>query len=61
MEVSNNPPNSASVADAMPFIIILNYACTGLFYGSIACIGVLDFGPMKKYSPALLHASGSDI
>ena len=25
---SNNPPNSASMADAMAFIVILHYTCT---------------------------------
>ena len=28
---SNNPPNSASMADAMPFLIRLNSTCTGPF------------------------------
>ena len=30
-QFSNNPPNSNSVADAMTFLIILNYTCTGKF------------------------------
>ena len=36
------------VADAMTFLIVLYYTCTGLFSGVISCIGVLDFGPRKK-------------
>ena len=60
-QFSNNPPNPASVADAMTFLIMLHSTCTGTFYGGIYCIGVLDFGPRKKYSPALLRASGSDM
>ena len=58
---SNNPPNYASVADTIPFLIILHSTCTGTFYGDIDFIGVLDFGPRKKYPPALIHASGSDM
>ena len=58
---SNNSPNSASVADAMTFIIILHSTCTGTFTGGIDCHGVLGFGPRKKYPPALLRASGSEI
>ena len=42
---SNNPPNYASVSDAVQFIIIIQYTCTGPCSGGIACIGVLDFGP----------------
>ena len=53
-QFSTNPPNYASVADAMTFIIILNYTCTGQFSGGIVCIGVLDFCPRKKNPPALL-------
>ena len=37
--VSNNPPNSNFVADAMIFIIILNSTFTGSFSGGVACIG----------------------
>ena len=58
---SNNPPNYASVADSMTSLIILHYTCNGPFLGGIDCIGVLDFGPSKKYTPALLCASGSDM
>ena len=58
-QFSNNPPNSASVADAITFLIILHSTCTGLFSGGIACIVVLEFGPRKKYAPAMLLASGS--
>ena len=56
---SNNPPNSASVADAITLLIMLYSTFTGPFSGSIDCIGVLDFGPRKKYLPALLRAFGS--
>ena len=56
---SNNPPNYDSVADYTPFIIMLHSTCTGMFSGGIACIGGLDFGPRKKYPPALLRDSGS--
>ena len=45
---SNNPPNSASMADAITFIIMMHYTRNGTFYWGIACIGVLDFAPMKK-------------
>ena len=44
---SNNPPNYAFVSDAMQFIIIIQYTCTGPFYGGIDSITVLDFGPSK--------------
>ena len=60
-QFSNNPPNYASVTDAITFLIILHSKCTGPFPGGIACIGVLDFFPRKKHPPALLRASGSDI
>ena len=56
---SNDPPNSASVADAMTFLILLHSTCTGPFYRGIDCIGVFDFGPRKKYPPVLLRASDS--
>ena len=44
---SNSPNNSASVADAMMFFMILHSTCTGTFSGGIDIIGVLllDFGP----------------
>ena len=58
---SNNHPNSASLNDAMKFVIMMHYTCTGLLSRGITCIGVLDFGPSKKYPPALLCASGYDI
>ena len=45
---SNNPPNYASVADAIKFLIVLHFTCTGPFSGSIDCIGVFDFGPRKN-------------
>ena len=60
-QFSNNPPNFASADYAMRFITILNYICTGPFFRGIAFIGVLDFGPRKKYPPALLPASGSEM
>ena len=58
-QFSNKPPNSASVADSITFLMILHSTCTGPFYRGISCIGVLDFGPRKKYPPDLLHDSGS--
>ena len=45
---SNNPPNSTSVADAIIFLIMLHYTCTGPSLGGIDFIGVLDFCPRKK-------------
>ena len=47
-QFSNNPPNSASVADTMTFLIILHSTHTGPFWGGIDCIGVSDFGPRKN-------------
>ena len=47
-KISNNLPNSASVADAMIFLMILHSTCTGLSSGIVAVIGVLDFGPRKN-------------
>ena len=35
-KLSNNPPNYASVADAMKLLIILYSTCTGPFYGGTA-------------------------
>ena len=58
---SNNPPNSASVGDAITFYIMLHSTCTGPFSGYVACIGVLDIFPRKKYPPDLLRAYGSDM
>ena len=58
---SNIPPNSYSMADAMTFIIVLHSTCTGTFDGGIASICLVDFGTRKKYPPALLHYSGSDM
>ena len=60
-QFSNNPLNSDSVAEAMIFLIILRSTCTGPFFGVIYCIGVLDFGPRKKYPPVLICVSGSDM
>ena len=56
---SNNPLNSASMADSITFLIMLHSTCTGSFLGFIDCNCVLDFGPRKKYSTDLLRASGS--
>ena len=58
---SKNPPNYASMDDAITFLIMLYSTCTGPFYGGISCISVLDFGLKKKYPPALLCAYGSDM
>ena len=60
---SNNPPNSASMADAMTFLVILNYTYNGPFSGGIAVIGVLLMYCERRgeYSLALLRAYGSDI
>ena len=55
---SNDPSNYTSVADAITLLIMLHSTCNGPFWGGIDCIGVLDFGPRKKYPPALLCASG---
>ena len=57
--VLNNPPNSASMADAMTFIMILYSTCMGRFSGCITIIGVLFLGlwPKKKYPHPLMCAS----
>ena len=34
-QLSNNPPNYDSVADAMTFLIMMHSTCTGSFYGSL--------------------------
>ena len=47
-QFSNNPPNSASLADAITFFIALYSTFIGPFSGGIACIVVLDFGPRKN-------------
>ena len=59
---SNNPLNPASVDDAMAFLMIIHYTCTGLFYGVIIIIVVLflDLSPRKKYTPSLMRAYGSE-
>ena len=57
----NNPNNSALVAYAITFLIMLHSTCTKTFLGGIDCIGVLNFGPRKKYPPALLRTSGSEM
>ena len=46
--LSNNPPNSAFVVDAMSFLNILYSKCTGLFPGCIDFIDMLGFWPRKK-------------
>ena len=57
----NKPPNFDSVRDYIPYLIIFHSTCTGPFSMGIACIGVLNFGPSKKYPPDLLCASGSEM
>ena len=42
------PPNSASVADSITFLITLHSTCNGPFYRYINCIGVFDFGTRKN-------------
>ena len=59
-QFSNNPPNYASMDDAMTFLMMLHYTCTGPLSGGIHFIGVLNFGLRKKYAPALLRASVSE-
>ena len=54
---SNHPPISASVADAITFLIMLHSTCTGPFSGGISCISVLDLGLKGKYPPALNRVS----
>ena len=58
---SNKPTSSASVADAIIFLMMLHSTCTGTFSRGISWIGVLDFGPRKKHPLDLLCASGSDM
>ena len=36
LQFSNNPPSSASVADAMTFLVMMNSTCTGPFSGGIS-------------------------
>ena len=60
-QFSNNTPNSASVDDAIIFLIMMYSTYIGPLSGGISCIGVLNFGPRKKYPPSLLRASGSDM
>ena len=57
----NNPTNYASVDDSITFLIMPNSKCTVPISGGINFIGVVEFGPRKKYPPAMLHASGSDM
>ena len=58
---SNNPPNYASVDDAITLLVILYSTCTGPFWRVIDCIGVLDFCPRKKYPPALFCVSSYEM
>ena len=44
-KISTKPPNYASVADSITFLIMLHSTFTGPFSGGISCIGVLDFFP----------------
>ena len=60
-QYSISPPNYASVANSITFLIMLHYKCTGPNTGGIVCIGVWYFFPREKYPPALLRASGSDM
>ena len=60
-DFSNNPPNYASVADTMTFLIVMHSKCTGPFSRGISCIGVFYFGHRGKCLPALLRASGYDM
>ena len=55
---SNNPPNYASVADSITFIIMLHSTCSETFLGGLDYIVVLDVGPRKKHPPALIFDSG---
>ena len=58
---SNNPPNYASSDDVMTFLMILHPTCTGPFPGGgffYWCVVCLD---KEKNSPALVHASGSEM
>ena len=60
-QFSDHPPNYASVYDAITFLIMLHSTCTGPFGRGIDCTSFLDFIHRKKYPPALLRASGSEI
>ena len=44
----NNPPSSASMADAIKIIMMLNSTCTGTSSGGISWIGVFYFVPRKN-------------
>ena len=58
---SNNPPKYASFDDAMTFLMILYPTCTGPFPGGVSVIDVLYVGTRKKYTPALVRSSGSEM
>ena len=45
---SNKPPNYASVADSITFLMNLHSTCTGPLSGGISCISVLYFVPRKN-------------
>ena len=60
-QFSNNSPNYNYVANAITFLVMLHYTCTGQFFGGIACISVLGFGHNQKCPPDLLRASGYDV
>ena len=60
-QFSKNPTNSDSIADAMTFIIILHYTCTGPFWGGGSVIGVLYFGMRETNPPDMLCAYGSNM
>ena len=58
---SKKPSNSSSVSNVITFLMMLHSTCTGPFSRGISCIGLLDFGPRKKYPQALIRASGSGM
>ena len=60
-QFSNNPPNSASVADAMTFLMMLHSTCTGPFSGGIALFWCVGFWSEEKNPPALLRANGFEM
>ena len=57
----NSPPNYSYVVNAITFLILLNYKCTGPFSGGIVWTGVFYFGPRGENLPDLLRASGSNM
>ena len=47
-QFSNNSPNYVSMSDAMTFLIIIHFTCTGPVYRGIGFITMFDFGPRKN-------------